>query len=105
MTVVVPVGKTKFAGTPVRVIVTEPPQAPPSVASAVPNSSSSVAVHEDVVTDRFGGSGATNVGGVVSLLLTVTVTFCTHEAEVLVMLSCAVQVICVVPAGNGSDRA
>ena len=55
-------------------IVTEPPHAPPSVACAVPNSSSRVAVHVDVVTDRFGGSGATNVGGVVSLLLTVTVT-------------------------------
>ena len=103
MIVVVPVGKTKFGGTPVRVMVTEPPQDPLSEASAVPNSSSSVAVHDDVVTLTF--AGTVNVGGVVSPLLpTVTVTFCVHEALVPPRLSVAVQVISVVPAGNGSDR-
>jgi hypothetical protein len=90
--VVVPVGKTKFGGTPVRVIVTEPPQDPASVADAVPSSSSSVAKHVAVVTLRFAGTVST--GGVVSPLLgTVTVTFCVHDAPVPPRLSVAVQTI------------
>jgi hypothetical protein len=98
---VVPVGKIKFAGTPVRVIVTEPPHAPASVADAVPNSSSKVEVHDDVVTETLGGT--VRVGGVVSLPEpAVTVTVCVHEATVPVWLSLAVHVMSVLPAGNGS---
>src|SRR6266498_221588 len=99
--VVVPVGKTKFAGTPVRVMVTEPPQAPVSVALATPSSSSRVAVHDDVVTLTFGGTVST--GGVVSLPdPAITVTFCVQDATLPFVLSVAVQVMTVVPAGNGS---
>jgi hypothetical protein len=65
MIVVVPVGKIKPAGTPVRVIVTDPPHAPLSVALAVPSSSSNTAVHDEVVTFTFPGTVST--GGVVSL--------------------------------------
>ena len=105
MIVVVPVGNTLPAGTPVRVIVTEPLQAPVSVASAVPScSSSNVAVHDEVVVDRFGGNDV-NVGGVVSLLpLTVIVTVWVQDATLPFVLSVAVQVIKVEPAGNGSVR-
>src|SRR5512134_1982328 len=103
MTVVVPVGKTKLAGTPVRVIVTEPLQAPVSSASATPSSSSNVAVHDTVVVDTFCGT-TVNVGGVVSPLPpTVTVTVCVQDATLPFRSSVAVQVIMVMPAGNGSD--
>ena len=66
--VVVPVGKTKFAGTPVRVMVTEPLHVlgGGSVALATPNSSSRVTVHDDVVVTIL--PGTVSVGGVVSLL-------------------------------------
>lgn len=103
--IVVPVGKTKFAGTPVREIDTEPElQVPPvSVAVAIPSSSSRVAVHEDVVTDTLGGT--VSVGGVVSAPAPAcTVTVCEHEATLPLVLSVAVQVITVVPTGNGSLR-
>ena len=60
-------------------------------------------MQDAVVTETFGGT--TNVGGVVSPLpLTVTVTVCVQDATLPFVLSVAVQVIRVAPAGNGSDR-
>src|SRR5918995_1461255 len=100
---VVPVGKTKFGGTPDRETVTEPSplQLPLSVAVAVPSSSSRVAVHDDVVTLTLGGTSST--GGVVSPLLTATVTVCVQVATLPLVLSVALHVIVVVPPGYGSE--
>jgi hypothetical protein len=100
---VVPVGNTKFAGTPERLTLTEPSplQLPLSVAVAVPSSSSRVAVHEPVVTLTSGGTSST--GGVVSPLLTATVTVCVQEATLPFVLSVAIHVIMVEPPGNGSE--
>src|SRR5215216_2710247 len=101
--VVVPVGKMKPAGTPVRMTVTEPLHAPSSVASATPNSSSSNAEHDEVVTLTFAGTVRT--GGVVSAPLpAITVTFCTHDATLPLRSSVAVHVMVVRPAGNGSVK-
>src|ERR1041384_2047067 len=99
VTVVVPMGKKFPAGTPVRETETEQP---PSSASARPKVASLTTtphVAPSAPVDTLTSGGAVMVGGVVSLLLTVTV--CVHEAE-RPTLSVAVHVIVVVPTGNGS---
>src|SRR5688572_4234539 len=95
--VVVPVGKTKFAGTPVRVMFTAGEQS--SSADATPSSSSRVAVHDGVVVVTFAGTWS--VGAVVSVPLTWTV--CVQLATLPLTLSVAVQLMLVVPAGYGSS--
>ena len=53
------------------------------------------------VTLTLGGTSST--GGVVSPLLTATVTVCVQDATLPLVLSVAVQVMMVVPPGNGSE--
>jgi hypothetical protein len=64
--IVVPVGKTKFAGTPVRETVTAEQL---SVAFATPSSSSSVTEHELVLATIGPGTVSVRVGGVLSAVV------------------------------------
>ena len=97
-----PTGKKLPAGMPVRATFSDAGQL--SLVTGVPNSvSPTTKPHDPVVSagvDIVTSSGAVMVGGVVSVVVTVTVCV---QLTVRSLESVAVQVMVVVPAGYGTS--